>query len=173
MYPINSLSEISDKDMVGGSTDNLYTANQGSDKLLQLESSDSPSTFASSCSDKSHKTKDSVYSNFTSENRVYFSNDSPDFDLLYNGVIVLDAISIDSNLTIFTINATDTEGDAITFGIVPDMLPESSLILTDNQNGTASILFNSTTVSSGSHVFWIIVSDAENYQREPYAVVVP
>ncbi len=103
------------------------------------------------------------------------SNDEAEFYLMYNGTVVTAPIHTVSDITVsdITVHATDLEGDAISITVTPDMLPESAISVIDYTNGTATISINSTGILPGSNVFWVNVSDADNYQREPYVIIIP
>ena len=100
------------------------------------------------------------------------ANNAPEFDLLYNGSAV-HALNITSPV-LLQANATDAEGDHITMGIMPDMLPETSISVTGLPDGRASISIDPAGLDAGTYVFWVVVSDdADNLDRMPYLVTVP
>ncbi len=72
----------------------------------------------------------------------------------------------------FGITASDPDGDALRMGLIRDnFMPDAALLIADHGNGTATVTLNATGVPQGQYVFWMTVHD--EYEREPYAVIVP
>ena len=77
---------------------------------------------------------------------------------------------------VFTVNATDPEGDAISIATLDQYsnIPVGSVSMTDHTNGTATITVNSTGTQSATYVIFVEVSDSQgNSDFEPFVVIVP
>jgi WD40 repeat protein len=160
---------------------NLYISNKDDDNILKISSNGAVSVFASGFDDPHDVTVGPEYSAGArgsagglaegggDTQQQQESNDSPEIRLIYNGTTVYEPVSISSKVT-FEVQATDSEGDAITIGIIPDGIPEDAISVTDNGDGTAAISINPENMPIGTHVFWVTASDVDNYDREPYAV---
>ena len=100
-------------------------------------------------------------------------NEEPEFELVReDGSIVWGPITLQGSAS-FTVRAYDAEGDVVSIGVVLDLMPEGAISVTDHRNSTATISIDASQLSSGTYVFLITVSDAQNQEREPYAVIVP
>ena len=102
-------------------------------------------------------------------------NDEPEITLMHNGTATYGPIHITSgSLLYLVVHATDPDNDVITITVTPDhLLPSGVVAVTDHLNGTASILVNTSNVTSGSYVLWVSASDQHgNYEREPYGVII-
>ena len=163
----------------------LYVANKDDDNIVRIESGAS-SVFASgnSMDDPRGVAVGPAYpaagasgqgSLSQSEGARDAQNDEPEFVLTYNGTATYGPITLAAQTTSLTVQATDPEGDAITIGIIPDhLLPDGAMSVTDHRNGTATVTVISANATAGTYALWVEVSDAEgNYDREPYAVIVP
>ncbi len=101
-------------------------------------------------------------------------NDQPEFDvLLQNGTRASTPLFMTSNSSItLYVNATDPQDDPITIDIIPELIPESSLLFIDNKNGTASVTVDTTGMDTGNYLFWIKVSDDTEFDQVPFLVSV-
>ena len=167
---------------------NVYVANKDDDNIVKITPEGTTSVFASHRFDDPRgvslgpvfSSASGTASGAVSGASDDQSNDEAEFYLMYNGTAVTAPIHTVSDITVsditvsdITVHATDLEGDAISITVTPDMLPESAISVIDYTNGTATISINSTGILPGSNVFWVNVSDADNYQREPYVIIIP
>jgi len=159
----------------------LYVANKDDDNVVKISSGQS-SVFASGnrMDDPRGVTVGPVYSSGASGQGSSQSedaqNDEPGFVLMHNGTATHGPISLVTQLTSLAVQATDPEGDAVTIRIMQDelLLPEGAVSVTDHLNGTATVVVSSDGAAAGTYALWVEVSDVHgNYDREPYAVVVP
>ena len=100
-------------------------------------------------------------------------NEEPEFELVReDGSVVWGPITLQGSAS-FTVRAFDAEGDAVSIGVVLDLMPGEAISVTDHGNGTATVSIDASQLSPGTYVFLITVSDARNQEHEPYAVIVP
>lgn len=99
------------------------------------------------------------------------SNNSPDFDLFHNGTAVTRVNSPGYADSGGLGNCHGRRQDQHRAG--RDTSPADAMSLIYAGNGTASIAVASQGLSPDAYVFWVVVSDQDNREREPYAVEAP
>ena len=129
-------------------------------------------------------------------------NDSPEIELFAGGDLLRLPITTDrSSSQTITAIAIDEDGDAVSLGIVPDMLPAGAISLgivpdmlpagaislgivpdmlpagaisiTDHGNSTATLILDPSGMDAGAYTFMVTASDGQNGDvREPIGVIV-
>ncbi len=158
---------------------NIYVANKDDDNVVKITPSGVSSEFTSGTHGLDDPRGLTIGPRFTSTSgalgqseSIDDSNDSPEFLLMQNGAEINGPLSVLDMP--FRVQATDSEGDVITIRVTNDSLPESAISITDHRNGTAVISIDSSAISAGTYVFWVdVYDDADNHEREPYAIVMP
>ena len=176
--------------MVMSSEGDLYIANKDDDNILKIYQNSTISVHISysSLDDPRGVTMGPAYSSGSSSNYAGSSsnyagsssipstqtNDSPEFELLASGNAPAAHPIVVSGSIELVVSATDPEGDAITIDIIPDMMPNGTLSITDHLNGTATLAINATSMQAGLYGFLITTSDDNgNIERDTFAVQVP
>ena len=157
------------------SAGNLYIANKDDDNIIKISQTGTVTEFADDTLDDPRGVRvGPVYRTVSgSDSPEYTSdNDQPEFDvLLQNGTRAHTTLvmSLNSSMTLY-VNATDPQNDPITINIIPELIPESNISMNDNKNGTGTVTIDTTSMSIGSYLFWIKVSDNIEFDQVPFLV---
>ncbi len=159
------------------SSGNLYAANKDDDNVIKI---DSDGTVVELISDRLDDPRGVEvgprYVASGTSGAIRFGdtpNDSPEISLLQDGSAVLGPMTLSSDVSL-QVQAEDAEGDTVSIGVIPGDIGDDLISVTKNQNNSAVIDIAISEMTSGTYVFWVTVSDdQDNYEREPYAVIIP
>ncbi len=154
---------------------NLYVANKDDDNIIMINQTGVTEVADYRLDDPRGVQIGPVYRSISgSSGQDIPDNDQPEFDvLLQNGTRASTPLFMTSNSSItLYVNATDPQDDPITIGIIPELIPESSLLFIDNKNGTASVTIDTIDLDAGNYLFWIKVSDDTEFDQSPFLVSV-
>ena len=155
---------------------NVFVANRDDDNILKITRTGTVSVLISdrALDDPRGVTVGPVYSRVSQDSAGADlgdpPNDSPDVEVLLDGVPVYGLIPVSSAVT-FEVRATDTEGDPITITMDPGHIPDDEAVsITDRGDGTASISLDPDGIPPGMYKFAVTVSDPENEEVSSYVV---